>query len=510
MRHALAALLAFSTAAAATAEIIIDGRFEDWATTPETLIDPPNDQSGPFDITSVWVRSDQDRVLVNLDVGTASANLQSGFYPASQSLRVALAFNDADSTTINIDTLPHLYSVTAGGSTTAPDSADTGFRLLPTYASERYEFSVPRPGADETTVAISFSGSDNAETAPVVLSSDASPPPAATLSRPDDAVFRVAAINVRGFDGGVDAFERQITAADADIYCICEASGPSASQLAQFFEDNLPTDPDREWTAVKSGDTHVVSRFPTSRVPFVLLDDPPFLLNFPDIAAVVDLSAAGGPLAIVNSIHPTCCGFAGDVRDQGRIEDMTEAADAVDAIRAGALDVEIPGLSDAALIVAGDWNLVGSRGPLDIAENRMRLEAPPFPDLGTGAAAATWRETDNRDFPGQFFPGRLDLIAHDAARLRMINGFVLDTQTLTPAALASAGLQPTDSQLSDHLLIVADYALVISTADLTGDGVVGVGDLGALLAAWGTPAADLTGDNTTGPADLGVLLAAWD
>lgn len=46
-------------------------------------------------------------------------------------------------------------------------------------------------------------------------------------------------------------------------------------------------------------------------------------------------------------------------------------------------------------------------------------------------------------------------------------------------------------------------------ADLDGDGSVSGSDLGALLAAWGSPAADLDGDGTTAGSDLGALLAAW-
>jgi len=47
--------------------------------------------------------------------------------------------------------------------------------------------------------------------------------------------------------------------------------------------------------------------------------------------------------------------------------------------------------------------------------------------------------------------------------------------------------------------------------DLDGDGVVGSGDLGILLAAWGSAdaAADLDGDGVVGSGDLGILLAAW-
>ena len=47
--------------------------------------------------------------------------------------------------------------------------------------------------------------------------------------------------------------------------------------------------------------------------------------------------------------------------------------------------------------------------------------------------------------------------------------------------------------------------------DLNGDGRVDGGDLGLLLAAWGTndPAADLSGDGDVNGADLGLLLALW-
>jgi hypothetical protein len=45
--------------------------------------------------------------------------------------------------------------------------------------------------------------------------------------------------------------------------------------------------------------------------------------------------------------------------------------------------------------------------------------------------------------------------------------------------------------------------------DLDGSGAVDIGDLLALLGAWGTADGDVTGDGTTDVADLLVLLAAW-
>ena len=46
-------------------------------------------------------------------------------------------------------------------------------------------------------------------------------------------------------------------------------------------------------------------------------------------------------------------------------------------------------------------------------------------------------------------------------------------------------------------------------ADLDGDGSVGGGDLGLMLAAWGTADGDLNGDGQTNGADLGIALSSW-
>ncbi len=47
------------------------------------------------------------------------------------------------------------------------------------------------------------------------------------------------------------------------------------------------------------------------------------------------------------------------------------------------------------------------------------------------------------------------------------------------------------------------------TADLSGDGIVNVPDILAIIAAWGTPNADITGDNMTDVADLLVVIGEF-
>jgi hypothetical protein len=52
----------------------------------------------------------------------------------------------------------------------------------------------------------------------------------------------------------------------------------------------------------------------------------------------------------------------------------------------------------------------------------------------------------------------LDLIVHSPG-LERGNGFVLDTAELDAKTLSELGLQATDSQASDHLLLVADFSV---------------------------------------------------
>jgi subtilisin family serine protease len=84
---------------------------------------------------------------------------------------------------------------------------------------------------------------------------------------------------------------------------------------------------------------------------------------------------------------------------------------------------------------------------------------------------------------------------------------------LFQTAEAIAGFE--EDEMGAGRLDVADAVAAVcggpSTADLTGDGVVGTADLLELLGAWGAACspADLDGDGVVGTTDLFVLLAAW-
>ena len=107
------------------------------------------------------------------------------------------------------------------------------------------------------------------------------------------------------------------------------------------------------------------------------------------------------------------------------------------------------------VVVIGDYNLVGSRTPIDILVNTQSpgLRHWMLPNL-IGESVVTWR-WDGARFP----PGLLDLVTYGPGQLVARNGFVLDTGLLNQKELNRLGVKTDDSSVRDHLLLVADFGL---------------------------------------------------
>ncbi len=140
-------------------------------------------------------------------------------------------------------------------------------------------------------------------------------------------------------------------------------------------------------------------------------------------------------------------GSAGSSEDQQRISE----AGAINRSMLEALSVEPVQMR----IISGDLNLVGSRPPLDVLRNGLDadgsdLEIADARVLGD-AAYTTWREDGNI-----FTPGRLDYAVYSGSAVRQARAFVLDARVLSDRALDIAGLDPTDTDASDHLPMVID------------------------------------------------------
>jgi endonuclease/exonuclease/phosphatase family metal-dependent hydrolase len=167
-------------------------------------------------------------------------------------------------------------------------------------------------------------------------------------------------------------------------------------------------------------------------------------------AAIVELP--GHKHLVVVSVHFKCCGYAGSWQDETRVYQAEQLADRIQRMRKGEYGEKC---KDAGVVVVGDYNLVGSRKPLEILKKAGLIDLL-LRASGDGAAY-TWRGLRKDE---SFWPGRLDLVTFDANVLTPARGIVVDTSRLSDEALGGLGLRAEDSLVSDHLLLVADFRVV--------------------------------------------------
>jgi hypothetical protein len=163
--------------------------------------------------------------------------------------------------------------------------------------------------------------------------------------------------------------------------------------------------------------------------------------------ALVRLDARRRLLAA--SVDLQCCGAAASLEERLRVIEVS----AIRAALQQAVDAERPD----AVILAGDFNLVGSRVPLDVVSRHLdprgdHLEVVDALQLD-GRSNATWSD------PGKpFAPGRLDYMLYSDSTLEVARAFVFDSADLGAEWLDRHGVQAGDSAAaSDHLPIVADF-----------------------------------------------------
>jgi endonuclease/exonuclease/phosphatase family metal-dependent hydrolase len=139
------------------------------------------------------------------------------------------------------------------------------------------------------------------------------------------------------------------------------------------------------------------------------------------------------------SLHLRCCGGPTGEEEKQR---QREAQIISSAAKSS---------TSSASIIAGDWNLVGTKKPLDIviAKGFTVIQALQ-PD---GALYATWS-----NITSSFTPGRLDWMLFKGKNIQSSKSFVLDSSDFDVETLTKYGLRRGDTaELSDHLPLVADF-----------------------------------------------------
>ncbi len=426
------------SAYSADTHLIIDGSVSDWPARTLIAEDPVGDAEGAFDVTAVWASISGTTVYLRVDT-TKQLNLQSG--PAEDgTLQVVLGLPDDER--LVVDTRQRKAYLASEPGTRLPWSK-LRFTALPTHAAQHYEMRIDlsalglEPG-DEITV--DLDGSDRLEEpAKLVLGGHVRIPVDPTpLSRAEGSDLRVASLNTlrRGLvdPNRSPALGRLLKAAKADVVCLQE------EYRREGIQEALVSMLGGNWHLVHHDGCVVASRFPLT----------PLKLDIGrGVAAAIELPEVG-PVVVI-SIHMKCCGYAGSTEDQTRIDEATALAAAVVHLRSGQLG---PVYRNAPIVIAGDYNLVGSRRPLRLLEAAGLAEVLP---IRTGVGdAVTWRGLKPDE---SFWPGRLDLMMH-GPNVEAVKAVIVDTAVLGDAALEASGLQRADSEASDHLMLVLDLAAV--------------------------------------------------
>jgi hypothetical protein len=418
----------------------VDGLFGEWQDVPLLASDAVGDATGGFDITRLQAQSRGSVLFLRFDTGR-TINVQAGD-PADGTLRLELDPPAGPHLTIDLRN----RRIRAGTQTLY--WSDVGFRFSPTYAGNEFEVRVDlqRFGvAEGGTVRINFSGSDAlAAPASFTLRGSALPAPGRSPARQPGTRLRVAALNTLQ-SGLLDparsaAIGRLVQAVAADVYSFEEEYTSDAPAIAQALTALNPTGDGAPWQVHKGRDIAIASRY--RLIPVTVTQSR-------HAAAVVE--APGGPVVVVG-VHLSCCGYDGSLEDQNRIAEAQALAGTLASLRGGLLGIALLPYRNAPVVVLGDFNLVGSRTPLDV------LTAPSGPALVdwllphlNAEDVETWRVLRS-----SYVPGRLDLMVHSPALVRR-NGYVLDAAELDSATRAALRLQLTDSQATDHLFLVSDF-----------------------------------------------------
>lgn len=287
-------------------------------------------------------------------------------------------------------------------------------------------------------------GMDLPARSPVLVGSDASIP-----SRSAGEI-RVVSYNVlfESPESNPWAFSRTLTALDPDIVLVQEwagrgASGVDADDVESWFNAYVPSDTSWSVIAGDSWGTAVVTKHPAYRLHGeVNLADRPVRV----VTAMVET-----PIGEVSatSLHLECCGGPDGPEEMVRLEEAQLINDAL-----------VRGLgarSDAIRVVGGDFNLVGTRRPLDVIRAGLGTDgrdlAVTRPLVLGDPVVTTWWVDGS-----EFAPSRLDYVLVGPGNARVVRSFVLETRALSASACERAGLELQDTAASDHLPVVVDIS----------------------------------------------------
>ncbi|MDM4019336.1 endonuclease/exonuclease/phosphatase family protein [Roseiconus lacunae] len=414
--------------------ILLDGDLGEWTDADHVASDPVGDAIGAFDLSRVSARVSGTQIFLRFDT-QATLNLQSGTEDDG-TLRLLVEMPRNHELAIDLRGRSALLR-TPEATLTIPWS-DLKFASLPTFAANDFELRLDLKAFDLKAgdqVRLRFEGSDELAE-PIALSIGRQATQSKKLQglgAPAESV-RIASLNTlkQGSASPERAplIKQMFEFADADIFCFNEEL--DEAKFRNSFQAVVPNEVADTKNVHWSATCAIVSRFPLTPLDF----------RCREAAALIELPS--GKSIVVASVHFKCCGFTGSREDQRRIEEVNELLSDLQRVRSGEFGEKA---AAAGIVVLGDFNLVGSRKPLDLINEAgltdVMLTCP------VDGSAMTWQGVSPRE---SFWPGRLDYVTLDLQRLKWTGGFVINSEQFRQVTLGPE----IDTPASDHSMLVVD------------------------------------------------------
>ncbi|MHC4742407.1 MAG: endonuclease/exonuclease/phosphatase family protein [Planctomycetota bacterium] len=422
----------------------IDGQFEDWKRVEACASDPRGDARGAFDVTRVYAASEGSVLYLRFDTGSV-INLQNG--PEAEGTLLIL-IDLPDNQRLTIDTRGR-RAYLGDDSTSRIPWESLKYIVGPTYAQDEFEIQIDLSQFDVKrgdTISIQFGGSDELGSAvDFMFSQPSGTPTRRSHDRKSGTDVRIVSFNTY-FEGLSDpnreiAVGRLLNSVAGDIYCFQEEWKTEGH--GRILDTLMPLEDARQWHTHKVHGCVIASKYPLKALPSK---------NTRYAAARVEIPE--GNLFVLN-MHLSAMGYIDSKEDRLRVKQAAEIVVTIDEIHAGQYDEGVSPKKEPAIVILGDFNLVGSRKPLDIITEKEAhgLKNWLTPNL-VGESVITWRGGPRESFA----PGKLDYVVYSGKTLMPKNGFILNSESLNQTQREQLQLEPADSRLSDHLLIITDFA----------------------------------------------------
>ncbi len=475
-------------AAGASAQpIVMDGQFDDWCEAG-MLHDDRGDvpTTGTLDLGRLWAAHDREHLHLLLETGRETL-MQDAESPIGNRISLFLDVDGSAETGLRRDGLGVDVQIAFGekivtrhgpdGQTTQTTLNDVGLIMMPTHSSDTFEYQIALGGigpyADLATLPdpplIRFFLQDLTTSdrlpnegsieylLPAPEGEEVHEPIALERMAPSDIRLLVHNVLKSNIVKNPEPFARYLRALRPDLICFQELEEWTVEQAVAFVTGVLPPGEGQQWHGAQQADVVTLSRWAPAQQAVV---DENLICRF-------DVPTTGGGVRglVLFNMHTPCCAFY-----EARQREHDRAIAAWRDILTGSPEALIAGNPDDAVILCGDFNMVGYARELyavrdgDIFDNE-RFGGDFAPGRAHGSlVSAPLRHTHSpqtytwRWDPSEFGPGKLDYVLFSDDALKLKRNFTLWTPEMPAEALAAAGLEPPDSpNASDHLVLVADF-----------------------------------------------------